>query len=365
MNGGPYAFAWIGEYDVATNAVEPRAHAGPAAGFLDAVSVTVDDDTPGQNPTAAAVRTRSPQVAERISTDPPYEPWRKAALSRGYRAGIALPVTYRDRLYGVLTLFADDTDVVGERERTVLTELATNVGQAISAIETQRALVSDAVVELTVRVPVTEIPLVAGLTRSAEAEFDIELLAPAREGMYRVGFAARNVTQDVSIDALAQAPSAHDCTLVGDRGDASRIECLVTDECLIAWLLAHGATPQSITVADDAHLTVHLPNADAVRPFVESLHSRYADAELIARRERDRAVRTRQDVTAELVERLTPRQREIHRLAYARGYFESPREHTASELAASLDISQPAFTNHLRASERKLLDLLYGDADSG
>lgn len=359
---GPYLFAWIGEFDVATNAVVPRAHAGLPEGYLDAVSVTVDDDSTGQNPTAAAVRTRSPQVVERIQTEPPYEPRREAALSRGYRSGIAIPITYRERLYGVLTLFADDPDLVGELEQAVLTELANNVGQAIDAIETRRALVSDTIVELRLRVPVTEIPFLDVLDRVSEYGFDIETMVPAREGMYRVFFTARNVTPDDLVDAIERTPYAQECRLVSDRGESSRFECPVSDESLFAWLLDHGGTPQSISVTDnEGYITVHLPSGDDERSSVESFQSRYGDAELIARRERDRAMQTRHDFTAELEDRLTTRQREILRLAYASGYFESPREQTASELAGSLNISQPAFTNHLRASQRKLLDMLYGD----
>lgn len=52
---------------------------------------------------------------------------------------------------------------------------------------------------------------------------------------------------------------------------------------------------------------------------------------------------------------LTGRQREALTLAISRGYYESPRQVTAEELAEELDISQPSLSSLLRRGERQLL----------
>ncbi|MFA1612450.1 helix-turn-helix domain-containing protein [Halobellus rubicundus] len=52
---------------------------------------------------------------------------------------------------------------------------------------------------------------------------------------------------------------------------------------------------------------------------------------------------------------LTERQREALSLAVSRGYYESPRQVTAEELAEELDISQPSLSALLRRGERQLL----------
>ncbi|MGB9985686.1 MULTISPECIES: helix-turn-helix domain-containing protein [Halobacteriales] len=52
---------------------------------------------------------------------------------------------------------------------------------------------------------------------------------------------------------------------------------------------------------------------------------------------------------------LTDRQREALELAVSRGYYESPRQVTAEELAEELDISQPSLSSLLRRGERQLL----------
>jgi len=52
---------------------------------------------------------------------------------------------------------------------------------------------------------------------------------------------------------------------------------------------------------------------------------------------------------------LTDRQREALNLAISRGYYESPRQVTAEELAKELGISQPSLSSLLRRGERQLI----------
>lgn len=52
---------------------------------------------------------------------------------------------------------------------------------------------------------------------------------------------------------------------------------------------------------------------------------------------------------------LTDRQREALTLAITRGYYESPRQVTAEELAQELGISQPSLSSLLRRGERQLI----------
>ncbi|ELZ95911.1 bacterio-opsin activator [Haloferax mucosum ATCC BAA-1512] len=54
-------------------------------------------------------------------------------------------------------------------------------------------------------------------------------------------------------------------------------------------------------------------------------------------------------------ELLTPRQREAVNLARERGYYNWPREVTARQLAAELDVSKTTFLEHLRKAEAKLM----------
>jgi predicted DNA binding protein len=53
---------------------------------------------------------------------------------------------------------------------------------------------------------------------------------------------------------------------------------------------------------------------------------------------------------------LSNRQREVFELARSRGYYDWPREVSASDLAEELDVSKATLLEHLRKAESKLLD---------
>lgn len=62
--------------------------------------------------------------------------------------------------------------------------------------------------------------------------------------------------------------------------------------------------------------------------------------------------------TADGLQQLSVRQREIFEYARNNGYYQWPRGVTARELAADLDISKTTFLEHLRKAEAKLLKTL-------
>jgi hypothetical protein len=89
---------------------------------------------------------------------------------------------------------------------------------------------------------------------------------------------------------------------------------------------------------------------------VETVTREY-DAEFVAKEERERSVTTAREFRDELDDRLTDRQETVLRTAYLADYFDSPRGSTAEEVAASLDITGSTLLYHLRAGQRKLLDV--------
>jgi hypothetical protein len=56
---------------------------------------------------------------------------------------------------------------------------------------------------------------------------------------------------------------------------------------------------------------------------------------------------------------LTDRQRHVLEVAHRAGYFDEPRTQNAGEVADSLGVSRPAFSEVLRAAHRNLLGDLF------
>ena len=134
----PYRFAWIGEHDREARTVEARAAAGIEAGYLDSIEITTDESETGRGPTGRAVRTHELAVMQNIRENPDYEPWREAAIERGYRSSAAVPLVHEGSLYGVLNVYADRPSAFDRKEREFLCELGGNVAHAHHRVELQQ-----------------------------------------------------------------------------------------------------------------------------------------------------------------------------------------------------------------------------------
>lgn len=127
----PYLLAWIGELDVETGRIEPRAAGGVDPSYLDEIDINVSDPVSGRGPTGLAMTTREPQVMQDILEDPKFEPWREAAIERGFQSSAAFPLVSDDDLYGVLNIYADRPDAFTPSEIEVLGTLAEGITFAI------------------------------------------------------------------------------------------------------------------------------------------------------------------------------------------------------------------------------------------
>lgn len=137
---GPYRFAWFGVPDADEETVTVRASAGIEEDYLDTIEVTTDEAPTAKGPTGTAVRTREMAVIQNIPQNPEYEPWREAALDRGYRSSAAIPILYEDTLYGVLNVYADRTEAFNDRERRLLSDLGDDIAHAIHSLKRKRLL---------------------------------------------------------------------------------------------------------------------------------------------------------------------------------------------------------------------------------
>ncbi|MFC7138392.1 MEDS domain-containing protein [Halosimplex aquaticum] len=359
---GPYELAWVGEHDTVTDEITPREWAGAEKGYLDAVTVTADERTTGRGPSGKAVETHEPQVVNNVIDDPTFEPWREAALNRGYHASIALPLVYGNVLYGVLNVYANQPGVFDDLERSVLAELGDTIAYAINAVESKKALVSDEVTELEFRVEDERLEIV-GLARETGCDLSLEGVVPSTDGRLRVFMSARGVAAD-ELRAFAPDLAATEVSVVSEYDDDGVPICLfeaaLSEESLCETVRRHGGRPRTVAVEDGAATVVVEVAADAdVREFVEMFVDNYPDSELVAQRSDERPRQTPTEFRMTLTDELTDRQLEVLQTAYFGGYFDKPRGQTGSEIAASMDISQPTFNTHVRAAQRKLCRQLF------
>jgi len=361
-DGAPYELAWVGEVDAVDEAVTPAERAGASSCYLEEIEVTTAGDVETLEPAGRALRTGEVEVVDEVVGDPPFEPWQQVALERGYQSVAALPLAHGDTTFGVLSVYAAEQGVFDELERDVLTELSDTIAYAASALKTKRALVSDEVTELDFSVSDDDFS-VASLTRDADCTFVHENVVPQADGGLRAFFRTRGAAPGAIRDA-AVGLSIRDLSLVSERADDGErvclFEALLDDDCPAATVLDHGGRLARLRAEDgEAQVSIEIASGEPAREFAESFRSRYPEATLTGKRTRERSQETLTEFHAALTDDLTPRQIEALRTAFHSGYFETPRTRSGSEVAASMDITQPTFNDHLRAGQRKLFEQLF------
>jgi putative nucleotidyltransferase with HDIG domain len=130
--------AWVGyaENDK-LKTVRPVASAGFERGFLQAVRTAWDDGIYGQGPTGKAIRKHQPCIKRNIINDPDFLPWCTEAVKRDYISVASLPLIYRDRILGALTVYTSEQDAFDDDEMKLLTELAGDLAYGIFSLRMQ------------------------------------------------------------------------------------------------------------------------------------------------------------------------------------------------------------------------------------
>jgi predicted DNA binding protein len=175
-------------------------------------------------------------------------------------------------------------------------------------------------------------------------------------------FAVKGVDPAQVVEMAADSPDIVEARVVEDALDGGVVEFVVSGPCVTRTLADEGAVTQRVTASEGTGRVVAdvPPHAD-VRAVVETFQSRHPGSELLASRQAPPAVPARTDVGLReaLAGGLTGRQLEVFRTAYAEGYFEWPRKSTAEECAEALGISQPTFSQHMRAVQRTVSEHLF------
>ena len=134
-----YVTVWMARPDEVSRRLAPLAVAGHTACFPEA-PITWDDSPNGNGPAGLCMRTRQPQVFHDLVGDPRFAPWRKELLARGAASIASFPLIYRDKLLGVLTVWADrQIRAFNPDEIQLLAELSDDIARAWHGLEESAA----------------------------------------------------------------------------------------------------------------------------------------------------------------------------------------------------------------------------------
>ena len=134
-----YRMAWVGygEHDAA-KIIRPIAWAGVEDGYLESAAISWADTERGRGPTGIAMRCDTIEYVQDYATDPHVALWREAALQRGYRSSIGLPLKGEDgAIFGVFTVYANEPNAFTPVEIRLLKELAGDLTFGINVIRSR------------------------------------------------------------------------------------------------------------------------------------------------------------------------------------------------------------------------------------
>lgn len=251
------------------------------------------------------------------------------------------------------------SDTFEEAERPLLIEIGETIGHALASIRRKTALMNETVVELEMRISNATDPIFERHETDATFEFvrtvpiddDAYLQYVSVEGMAPETFEAEMATYD-RVDRLR---------LVGSQGGRALFETRYRGPSILATVASAGGRVTESHIENGNHyLVARLPDERAVETVVAAVTDRFPDAEVVAQRSLADSPGAAEVRTA-AIDRLTDRQRTAIETAFVAGYFDRPRRSTGEELADSLEISPSTFYQHLRAGQRKVFEILFGE----
>lgn len=134
---GGYRFVWVGYGE--GGRVRPVASGGHGDGFLEEISLSFDAPPDERCPFTEAIQTGSPQAIRDIEAEADRYLWSEAALDRGYRSCVSLPLDFGGGDTGAIAIYSGEPEVFDENELKFLGEVSEDVAYGVRSIRTKRA----------------------------------------------------------------------------------------------------------------------------------------------------------------------------------------------------------------------------------
>lgn len=135
---GKFRMAWIGTIDKARRLIFPVSYSGHGEGYISGGNISLDDPTISKGPTATAIRTGRYFYCNDIENDEAMRPWAKEALSRNFRASIALPIKKNSLVVGIFHIYSEERFCFDENEIMLLEEATRNISFTLENLENER-----------------------------------------------------------------------------------------------------------------------------------------------------------------------------------------------------------------------------------
>lgn len=135
---GKYRMAWIGLIDEKGEELQPVMIEGYGTDYVNVIKIlTKENKSEGMGPGGRCIREKKTVFCNDIENDPSMTPWKDAALSRNYRSVISLPICKNGAVFGVFSLYAENTNRFDDDEISLLNKVGDDINFGIANIENE------------------------------------------------------------------------------------------------------------------------------------------------------------------------------------------------------------------------------------
>lgn len=357
-----FELAWFGERDPESGHTRMRTCSVSEDDFNDITGFDPDGPEAEFGPAEQALATGEIQIVQNTSADPRFTTRGTGPGAREVKSIAAVPLLQDGAVYSTLVIYAPREYAFTGRELAGLEALGKIVEFAINAVRNRKLLMTDTVAEVEFDATESELPLVA---ISAELECQIVLdgfVGTDTEDEVTMFLEVTGTPPEAFLEAVrAQPLTARASQLTEDEGDGYRVE--LTMACGLCRELEqrHKAVIRTIDLdSGTGRYVFDVPLTEDVRDIVEIVRSEAPGAEFVAKREREYTTENPLRLGSALEAELTDRQLEILKTALLSGYFEWPRDKSATEVAETIGITSSTFQYHLRKAQQTVFDRLFG-----
>ncbi len=202
-----------------------------------------------------------------------------------------------------------------------------------------------------------------GITEALDCRVELERMLPRGDGEYAEFFQVTGA-DPARIMEMAEENDLIEPTLLSGSDDHGLFEFIVSGRCPARHLAELGAIPRDVTAeVGTGRLVAEIPPSEDASEIIQAFLDEHEAATLVAKRSKDHSTPlfTTEELRQTVNDQLTDRQREVLVAAYEAGYYERPSRTTGQEIAAEFGISSATLSQHLKASERKLISILVQD----
>jgi len=369
---GTYAGAWIGTYDPADEVIVPTEAAVTLDRSVETREFRVDARSGDGDGAVAESESGAGQGDRRVDgSNGEHDDGTGAAVAGAIAdryvrieptsggddgeltAVAAVPLHYGDATYGAIGVYTRADNGFDSHERAVLTALGRTVATGVNAIESQRTLQGEGVVEL--RFEIGDHPLV-GLASALGCRLTYAGgLGDRRHPsmLFEVTGASPPPAPETVRDAAGDDIDIHG--VMDSESEGAVVELSVVDSVFRSLLTDHGGELLDLSATEHLlRVTVELGQENLAQSLADAVDAAFERVELASYRRRQHRAQTRRGFVADLKSELTDRQYAALVRAYTAGYFEWPHDTSGDEIAETMGIGRSTFHQHLRAAERKL-----------